>query len=207
MIRFLTLAILMAVSVLPARSAEVYFVALAEIHPQGQAQYDEFLSKVAPIWQRHGMSLVRRYQTVEAIADDTNTRPPDEIALIAVASRKQFQNYLRDEDYLAIKQLRIEATSRFTVIEADLRDSAFLAYLGQNPMACLKFQSRVTTAHAGQSVFDVTLVGNVKGPPPTYLPAVKSISVQPVSFDDNPMDFAADGGRLLSVIARAVPVK
>lgn len=185
MLRILCTVLFSAIALIPARAEPIYFISVAEISPDKHAQYDRFVEDVTPIWRRHGMSVIARLRTVDALGFSGHDLAPTEIAVLRGETRAGFNAYIADPDYRAISSSRLDAVTRLIILEAKLRSSARLEFLSKLPMGALVFSPSASTSNANLHL-DVTLVAPVKGGGSTFLNSVKSLRLFGISFDDNP---------------------
>jgi uncharacterized protein (DUF1330 family) len=129
------------------------FVAIASGEKVREADYEQFLEKVAPIWTRHGMRVVFR---ADASGDAADTFT--DIVLIEVESRAGFQAYLADPAYRIIAPIRFEAVDHLAILEG-ARTVLPPAFEPGTPINIL-FQRE---CEAGTPGARVALVGAVKG--------------------------------------------
>ncbi|MEL6751775.1 MAG: hypothetical protein AAFO70_06815 [Pseudomonadota bacterium] len=138
----------------PAFAEALTFLAIAS-GPEGkQSQYEQFLKDVAPVWQRHGMSVVMRVTPL-----DPWPKRFDDIALLKVTSRDGFQAYLADPDYRAIADQRLKAVDRLVILEGPLGVLPASRPVGTQLSLVLQRDCRADVPAAR-----VDLVGHVKGP-------------------------------------------
>lgn len=187
---------IMALSMAIAGAADGgYFIAVGKTDPARAASYETFLAKVKPVWNRHGMHVVLRVKArylMNAKAELT----PDDITVLRYESRAQFNAYLADPDYQAIKQLRLNALPHLAIMEAqDVRRDG-LAYLAKTPMALVSFDLQKPVADSPAFTLGVDLIGPVQGQMAAAWKGVTHVRFAPLSFDDNPMSDANAAGIL-----------
>lgn len=186
MLRILYAVLFSLFALAPARAEPIYFISLAEVSPERQTQYDRFVENVTPIWRRHGMEVVARLRTVDALGFSGHDLAPTEIAVLRGETRARFNAYISDPDYRAISRERLDAVSRLTILEANLKSSARLEFLSKLPMGALVFSPATASSSNANLHLNVALLAQVKGSPSAYLKSIKSLRLFGISFDDNP---------------------
>ena len=105
--RLTTLALLLFSMLTTAFAEPTHFVALAWVPAEKQRQYESFITKVAPLWERHGMTLLARHRTIDVLGSDTQAPIPGEIAMLQIDSMDRFRAYLDDPDYKMLSSQRL----------------------------------------------------------------------------------------------------
>ena len=183
-----------------AQSPGLHFISVAWIPPEKQAQYDAFSAEVTSIWKRHGMKALLRAKVVGALAGEDVVELPTEIAVLSVASRADFENYIADPDYRAIRPQRMDAVSQMIVLEGTPLEPAPLFQTA--PQFAMTFSAgeweTIETKPAFQ--MQVALAGSIKGNVPQPYAAKPNIGLFALSYDDNPMSFVADASSRFPVL-------
>ena len=193
-------ALLSALSaVATARAEGLHFISVAWIPSEKQQQYDSFSQAVAPIWARHGMKALLRAKVVGALAggDEDDDRGgdeidlPTEIAILSVASRASFENYIADPDYRAIRPQRMDAVRQMIVLEGTSEPDEDNPLFDTAPQFAMIFGASNGAAEAPAPAFTmrVELAGSIKGEVPNLFDSRPSVSLFALSYDDNPMSF------------------
>lgn len=193
----------------PARAQGLHFISVAWIPPEMQDQYDAFSKAVAPIWERHGMKARLRAKVVGALAGGAEIDLPSEIAILSVASRASFENYIADPDYRAIRSNRLDAVRQMIVLEGTPQPDADNPLFDTAPQFAMTFVANHAATQAPAPAFNmqVELAGSIKGAVPSPFDARPDISLFALSFDDNPMSFVTGNAQDLPVfiLQRHVP--
>lgn len=177
----------------PAQAESVYFVSVAKLAEGKQRHYDRFLKAVAPIWKRHGMEVLLRARTVDAVTRGDVSGSPTEIGVLRVDSYENFQAYFADPDYSKIKQSRLDAVDNFVVLEGKAINIDGLSFLAKAPMAATVFNTTAPSNTDPSLELEISGVGQVKGPVGEFLKQVKNIQIHALSFDDNPSEYLPQG--------------
>ena len=193
-------ALLSALSaVATARAEGLHFISVAWIPSEKQQQYDSFSQAVTPIWARHGMKALLRAKVVGALAGgdegDNEIDLPSEIAILSVASRASFENYIADPDYRAIRPQRLDAVRQMIVLEGTPKPGEGNPLFDTAPQFAMTFTAipeapgAATEAPAPAFTMRVDLAGSIKGEVPDPFNTRPQISLFALSYDDNPMSF------------------
>ena len=179
-------------AVATARAEGLHFISVAWIAPEKQQQYDSFSQAVTPIWARHGMKALLRAKVVGALAGGENAIDlPSEIAILSVASRASFENYIADPDYRAIRPRRMDAVRQMIVLEGTPEPSEDNPLFDTAPQFAMTFgaSTEATDAPAAAFRMRVELAGSIKGEVPKLFDSRPLVSLFALSYDDNPMSF------------------
>ena len=176
-----------------AQAEPVFFVSVAKLADDKQRHYERFLRAAAPIWKRHGMEVLLRARTVDAMFQGGVSGSPTEIGILRVDSYENFQAYIADPDYSKIKQSRLDAVDNFVVLEAKAINHDGLRFLAKAPMAAAVFNTTSHTNTDPSLELQISSVGQVKGPVSEFLRQVKNVQVHALSFDDNPTQYLPQG--------------
>lgn len=175
-----------------ARGEPVYFTYLASVKAEQNAVYEDFLTKVKPVWAAHRMTLLARAHLLSHGQEDMGDRGFSEIGLLKAETRQDFQNYLASSDYQAIKQLRLDAVDRFIVLDGEKATIDGANFLKRTPLIAAIFARTTNGPQDAHFQLQVDLAAPVKGRVGTFFSKVKSVSLIALSFDDNPMAFGPD---------------
>ena len=182
-----------------ARAQSLHFISVAWIPPENQEKYDSFSQAVTPIWTRHGMKALLRAKVVGALAGDQPdliADLPSEVAVLQVASRQDFENYIADPEYRAIRSQRTEAVRQMIVLEGTPEEGAITPIFETAPQFAMTFAESQPTAEAAKPAFkiQIELAGSIKGEVPSPFDSRPQISLFALSYDDNPMSFVGQNG-------------
>ncbi len=166
-----------------------YFIAFAWIKPDQQARYDEFLEAIKPVWARHKMQVVLRSQVVDTLIGSAQTSPPSEIAVLQVASQKDFRAYIKDPDYQALKQLRLESVDKMLVLEGHPRQIPKFEFIQSVPQFAVVVGDFSSPAPAPLLDIEISERGAIKAAIPPAFNAARSVALMALSYDDNPLAF------------------
>ncbi|MCJ8310196.1 MAG: DUF1330 domain-containing protein [Rhizobiaceae bacterium] len=208
---FLFLVTLFSALITPlaVQAQGLHFISVAWIPAEKQAQYDAFSRQVIPIWQRHGMTPLLRAKVIGALAAEEGTKLPTEIAILRVASRQDFENYIADPDYRAIRKLRTDAVEQMIVLEGTPALTTDNPILATAPQFAMTFDLNEEADGTSNLVFDmpVTLVGSIKGEASLLFNAKPHIGLFALSYDDNPMSFVsgAESNNPVFILQRHLP--
>ncbi|MEP1264158.1 MAG: DUF1330 domain-containing protein [Rhizobiaceae bacterium] len=202
--RIFIICLIFFATLAPAHSQAVYFVSLAWIKPDGQAQYEAFLEQVQPIWARHNMEVLTRTRVVDLLAGADQTIPPVEIAVLRAASQQDFRAYISDPQYQAIKALRLEAVDRMIVLEGAAKDEPQLNFIRSAPQFAVILGNSETPSMRPLLDIAVSLQGAIKGEVSPPFNTVVSVALLALSFDDNPLSFLEELGPQNQVYVAAV---
>ena len=208
---FLFLVALFSAFITPlaVQAQGLHFISVAWIPAEKQAKYDAFSRQVMPIWQRHGMTPLLRAKVIGALAAVEGTKLPTEIAILRVASRQDFENYIADPDYRAIRKLRTDAVEQMIVLEGTPVLTTDNPILATAPQFVMTFDLNDEADGASNLVFDmqVTLAGSIKGEALPFFNAKPHIGFFALSYDDNPMSFVAgsDSNSPVFILQRHLP--
>lgn len=187
--RFIIFLLGVLISTVPASGQSLYFISLAWIKPDGQAHYDRFLQQVTPIWNRHGMRVIARGRVLDQISQDASTVTPSEIAVLRIDDAADFDAYIADPDYQAIRRLRQDAVERMLVLEGTRGDDQQPPNLNAVPLFALWLARKNLTAPEPPVRLNIRLAAAIKGQVPAFFTGFSQASLLPMSFDDNPMGF------------------
>lgn len=195
-----------------AQAQNLHFISVAWIPPEKQEQYDSFSQSVAPIWARHGMKALLRAKVVGALAGDQQGQEvdlPSEVAVLSVASRQDFENYIADPEYRAIRTQRTESVRQMIVLEGTPTDDTDNPIFATAPQFAMTFVESNQSAEVAMPVFkmQVELAGSIKGTVPGPFDSRPQISLFALSYDDNPMNFVeqGSGAKPVFILHRHVP--
>jgi len=187
-----------------AEQKPLYFLAMGLIKADKVQSFDKFLKQVTPIWQRHGMRPLFRGRPIDLHGPkaflESRSSAFNDITLLKAASRQQFQNYLQDPYYRAVRELRLDASESFVVLEGMAESNAGEGFLSKTPLVAIKLRSDSESAVDTNLTLTIDLAGQIKGPVPDYLETIKTVDFHAVSFDDNPASFIPDSGSGASLI-------
>jgi len=102
---------------------QLYFVALATLPPnqtETDGDYANFLKGIQKVWSRHSMQLIShgRLEAPSTLDPGIARGQITLLSLLRIHSRKKFQSYLNDSEYLKLKPLRETGVDRLIILEA-----------------------------------------------------------------------------------------
>jgi uncharacterized protein (DUF1330 family) len=186
---FFVFLITCLVTIVPAQAQNLHFVSLAWVNPDKQVQYDRFNQLVAPIWARHGMEVLLRAKVIGALNGGDPNELPSEIAVLRIASRTQFEDYIADPAYRSIRPLRTEAVDRMTVLEGTGITAEANPRLSTAPQFAMVFGPPAPSAPRPVLQLVTTEAGSIKGAVPSRYASHPLMTLFVLSFDDSPMAF------------------
>jgi hypothetical protein len=180
----------------------LYFISLAQISEDKQAGYDAFIKAVTPVWNRYNMQVVLRSQVIDVITGngitgdgmmgDGQAEIPSEIAVLHVASRDEFNAYLKDPDYQAIKNLRAESVEVLAVLEGNAEEAHSSEFLKKASIFAVLLGTSYKPGSGTALDIAINGAGLIKGSPDHPFLAITSVQMFALSHDDNPLSFLAD---------------
>jgi len=90
---------------------KLIIVASLYVHPEHQAEFEQFETAAASIMQRHGGRIERRI----GFAASANPDQPHEVHIVAFPDEESFARYRADADLQALAGLRSRAIHRTVV--------------------------------------------------------------------------------------------
>ncbi|MEP0943083.1 MAG: hypothetical protein ABJH63_02440 [Rhizobiaceae bacterium] len=198
--KFLFLLVLLAALTRPwlAYAQSLHFVSVAWVLPNKQAEYDLFNERITAVWARYGMEVLLRGRVIGALAEENPADLPTEIAVLRVASRTQFQDYIADPTYRQLRPDRMNAIEQMTVLEGTVSDVPLNSLVATAPQFAIKFSNPSSdnpdevSTRGGAVMFRLSTshVGSIKGPMAPLYASKPHITLFAMSYDDNPMGFA-----------------
>lgn len=83
----------------------ITLVVLLFLHPNRQAEFEQFEASAACIMRRYRGTIERRI----SLSPDSDPAPPHEIHIVTFPDRDSFDRYRRDSEIQALSSLRAEA--------------------------------------------------------------------------------------------------
>ncbi|MEM9733406.1 MAG: DUF1330 domain-containing protein [Pseudomonadota bacterium] len=195
-VRFLLVALFASLTATARAADGGYFIAIGVLNDERGGDYETFLRKVQPVWERHGMSIVLRVKT-RFVLHTKGDPVPDDITVLRYENRAGFTAYLSDPEYQSIKALRENALDYLTIMEAQAVKMDGLPQLAKTPMALVRLDKERVAGDDPALVLMADLVVNVKGST-GFWGVTRQVRFSPLSFDDNPMT-GAQGSPVLSL--------
>ena len=166
--RFFIFLFTCLMTVFPTYGQSLHFVSIAWVSHGKQALYDQFNEKIAPIWTRRGIEVLLRAKVIGTLTDDNRPDLPTEIAVLRIASRQQFQDYIADPDYQAIRSQRTGSIDKMIVLEGTAHSDDTASLLPTAPQFAVLFGPSSPSETAPALELSTSLVGSIKGPIPAH---------------------------------------
>lgn len=195
MSRLFTLVLSLLTMVTACFAEPSHFVALSWVTPDKQAQYEGLIKAVAPIWKRHGLTVLTRSRTIDVLGGDPNWAIPSEVTLLRVESMAGFQAYLDDPEYKKIRKTRLDAVDAMIVLEGQARGEDRSQFIASAPLTAFLFDGETGDDSPPHLQLSMTASGSIKGAVDTLFDGVKTVRIVALSFDDDPTRFSASGDR------------